>query len=89
MKRWIKDWDDLLTYEKVFHMLGLIFSVTTIILAALSLLGLVPYWIMMFGLAAIQLCQAVYSWRNQRQIGILGLCAGTLVLAAMMVMLIE
>lgn len=87
MKRWFKNWDELYLYERVFHVLTLACSVVTIVVAALALFQIVQLWIPMLGLAAIQFCQAVYSWRKQREIGILGLCAGTVVLAVMVSML--
>ena len=87
MKRWIKNWDALRPYERFFHILTLTFSVITIVLALLALLKVLQLWLPMLGLAAIQFCQAVYSWRKQREIGVLGLCAGTVVLAVMVSML--
>ncbi len=87
MKRWIKNWDELYPYERLFHILTLVFSVITIFLAILTLFKVVQVWIPMLGLAAIQFCQAVYSWRKQREIGVFGLCAGTVVLAVMVSML--
>ena len=87
MKRWIKNWDELHPYERFFHMMTLVFSVVTIVLALLALCKVVQLWLPMLGLAAIQFCQAVYSWRKQREIGVLGLCAGTVVLAVMVAML--
>ena len=68
-------------------MMTLVFSVVTIVLALLALCKVVQLWLPMLGLAAIQFCQAVYSWRKQREIGVLGLCAGTVVLAVMVAML--
>ena len=87
MKRWITNWDALRPYERFFHILTLTFSVITIVLALLALLKVLQLWLPMLGLAAIQFCQAVYSWRKQREIGVLGLCAGTVVLAVMVSML--
>ncbi len=87
MKRWIKDWDMLYPYERFFHILTIVFSVITIVVAVLALFKILQLWIPMLGLAAIQFCQAVYSWRKQREIGILGLCAGTVVLIVMVSML--
>lgn len=87
MKKWIKNWDELRPYERVFHMLTLGFSVITIILAILTLFKIVGLWVPMMSLACIQFCQAVYSWRKQREIGILGICAGTVVLLVMVTML--
>ena len=87
MKRWIKNWDDLYPYERVFHLLSLAFSAITIVLAILTLFKVMQVWVPMLGLATIQFCQAVYSWRKQRDIGIFGLCAGTVVLAVMVSML--
>ena len=87
MKRWIKNWDELLPYERIFHILTLVFSVITILSAVLTLFKVIPLWAPMLGLAAIQFCQAIYSWRKQREIGIFGLCAGTVVLAEMVAML--
>lgn len=83
MKRWVKDWDELRPYERVFHMMSNGFSVVTIVLALLSLFGVIHYWPAMLGLACVQFCQSVYTWRSQREIGIMGLCAGTVVLAVM------
>ena len=85
MKRWIRNWDELYRYERIFHMASLVCSAITILLAVLTLLKIVPLWIPMLGLAAVQFCQAVYSWRKQREIGILGICAGTVVLVVMIV----
>lgn len=87
MKRWVKDWDKLRPYERVFHMLTNFFSIVTIILAVISLFEVVHYWTALLSLACVQFCQAVYTWRSQREIGIMGLGAGTVVLAVIVAML--
>lgn len=83
MKRWIKDWDELCAYERVFRVLTFAFSAVTIILAVLALLRVVHPGLTLFGLACIQFCQAIYSWKKQREIGVFSLLAGTVVLAVM------
>ena len=87
MKRWIKEWDDLLPYERVFRLMMDFFSAITIIMAVLALFRVIHYWPAMLGLACVQFCQAVFTWRSQRQISIMGLGAGTVVLVVMVTML--
>lgn len=87
MKRLFSHWDKLLPYERVFHALLLGFSIITVIVGALALFRLVGLWMPLLGLAAVQFCQAVYSWRQQREIGLMGLFAGSVVLIVMVSML--
>ena len=87
MKRWIKDWDELCGYERVFRIGTLLLSAVTIVLSLLVLVKVLPIWTALLGLAGVQFCQAIYSWNNQRNISLFSLFSGTVVLAVMVAML--
>ena len=67
-------------YERIFRIMTYFFSAATIFVSLLALFRVVPIWIPLVGLAFIQFCQAVFSWRKQREIGIFNLGAGMIVL---------
>ena len=75
MKRLIRDWNELLTYEKVFRILTLIFAVALIGLAILSVCDRANIIIVDFCAGMMFLFQGISLWRKQKGVAIFDLCA--------------
>ena len=81
MKRFFKDWDELLTYEKFFSIIQSLFGVATIVLAIMWLCDIgneIKMTMAYLSLSLELLCWAVSSWRRQRGNATLRLCLSVL-----------
>ena len=85
MKEYSKDWDELLTYEKVSRILTMVFGVATIVLAILSESGSANMVIMHLCSGLMLLCQAISFWREHRGVGIFSLIASVFMLLTVLI----
>ena len=86
MKKLIKDWDELLPYEKVFRILTMVFAVATMAIAILSLCDADDMAIMEFCIGMTLLCQGVHLWRKQKGTAIFSLCTSVFILLVVIVL---
>ena len=87
MRKLIDDWNELLIYEKVFYILGLVFGVTTIVLGIISLCGTVNVALMVLSGAIMVLCLAIRFWRKQKGAAICYLCTSVFMILAVIISL--
>ena len=85
MNRLIRDWNELLTYEKVFRVLTLIFAVATMALAILSLLDKMDMEVVQLCLGFMILCQGIHFWRKHKRTAIFSLCAAAFIFLVVVV----
>ena len=86
MKRLIKDWDELLTYEKVFRTLTLVFAAATMVLAIMSFNDAADMAIMEFCSGMMLLCQGIQLWRKQKGTAIFSLCTSVFILLVVIIL---
>ena len=86
MNRLIRDWNELLTYEKVFRILTLIFAVALIGLAILSVCDRVNIITMELCAGMMLLFEGIGLWRKQKGVAIFNLCASAFIMLMVMVL---
>ena len=86
MNRLIRDWSELLTYEKVFHVLTLVFAVALIGLAILTVCDRVNIITMELCAGMMLLFQGIGLWRKQKRVAIFNLCASAFIMLMVMVL---
>ncbi len=81
------DWNDLLTYEKVFRILTLIFSVATLVLVILSETS---EWnigsLVQLGVGLSCLCEAIHFWRKKKGLAIFCMCVFIFAIVAVIIL---
>ncbi len=85
MKRFIKDWDELLAYEKVFRILTMVFAVATMALVIMSLHDAVDMAIGQLCMGLMILCQGIFLWRKHRRKAISSFCSAAFIFLVVIV----
>lgn len=82
MNRLISLWKKKSTAEKILSVVGIVCSVSAIVLAVLQLAGVWENagYVYLPLIAVLMLIQTVESWRQNKTIAILSLCAAVLIL---------
>ena len=88
VKKLIKDWDELLAYEKIFRILTMVFAGTAVVVFFLYLLDKAEMAIMQLSIGLMILCQGIHLYRKHKKVAIISLCSAVIIMLAVIILAI-